>query len=211
MQARIFFGSLNAMTESPQATEYPVYFVDGTPSFRISYELRGIAVTLSGIAFTGENGAREVPFDEFFAIRLHTTYAQSGDTPLGVCKIDFRNGHSMEVYSGDAYGRVDGEQLSHYRAFVRELHRRIPQDQRARIAFRGGLSDSRYQVLTAAIIAGAVLFVMLPIGLFLYSPSWQSFFVMFAAGGLAYGGWKTFDRNKPEPYSPDSVPNDLLP
>ena len=34
---------------------------------------------------------------------------------------------------------------------------------------------------------------------------------MVAAGGLAYGGWKTFDRNKPAPYSPDSLPNDLLP
>jgi hypothetical protein len=203
------------MTESPRDTElsseYPVYFVDGMPSFLISYELRGIAVTSVGIAFTGENGAREVPFEEFFAIRLHTTYARSGDTPLGVCRIDFRNGHRMEIYSGDAYGRVDGEQLSHYRAFVRELHRRIPQDQRARIAFRGGLSDGRYQMLTAAIVAGGALFVLLPIGLFLYSPSWQSLFVLFAAGGLAYGGWKTFDRNKPALYSPDAVPNDLLP
>jgi hypothetical protein len=173
--------------------------------------LRGIAVTPVGIAFTGENGAREVPFDEFFAIRLHTTYAQGGDTPLGVCRIDFRNGRRLEGYSGDAYGRVDVEQLSHYRAFVRELHRRIPQDQRTRIAFRGGLTDSRYQVLTAAIVAGAALFVLLPIGLFFHSPSWQSFFVIFEGGGLAYGGWRSFDRNKSAPYSPDAVPNELLP
>jgi len=168
-------------------------------------------VSPSGISFTGENGPSEVPFADFHAIRLHTTFSQSGDTPLGICRIDFRNGRWLEIYSGDAYGRADDEQRGHYRDFVRNLHRRIPDAQRAQIDFQGGLSETRYQILTVAISAGALLFAALPIGLFLFKPSWQSFLLLCTAGGLSYAGWRSWNRNQPRSYSPDPIPDDLLP
>jgi hypothetical protein len=94
---------------------------------------------------------------------------------------------------------------------VRDFHRRIPAIDRARIAFNGGLSDTRYLILCAALLAGAVLFGLLPLVLIVVAPSWHTLGVAAASWGLAYAGWKSWARNRPQSYAPDRIPNDLLP
>ena len=201
---------LNAMTATSPATDYPLYFRDGA-GFVWSIETRGLKLDDNGITFTSERETRTIRFSEIRSVRLHTAYANAGETPLGICQIGFRRFRKLTVLSGDAHLRVDETQRAAYHAFVRDFHRRIPPADRARIPFNGGLSDTRYFILCTALLAGALLFGLLPLVLIFVAPSWHTLGVAAASWGLAYAGWKSWARNRPRSYAPDRIPDDLLP
>lgn len=198
------------MTASAPAADYPLYFRDRT-GFVWAIETRGLRLDDKGLTFTSERETRTIGFSEIRSIRLHTAYANAGETPLGICQIGFRRYRKLTVLSGDSLLRADEGQRAAYHAFVRDFHRRIPPADRARIAFNGGLSDTRYFILCAAMLAGAVLFGMLPLVLIVVAPSWHTLGVAAASWGLAYAGWKSWSRNRPGRYAPDRIPDDLLP
>jgi hypothetical protein len=198
------------MTESPQAAEFPVYFVDGDPGFHRSLETHGLTLDDEGVAFTSERGFRKVLFSEIRSIRLHTSFVSTDDPPTGVCRIGFGQYRALTVLSGNARGLYDEEQRRHYVDFVRAFHRRIPQADRARIDFQGGLSWGR-SVVAVAMIAGAILFGVLPVGLLFVAPSFQVLVGVLTGWGLCYAGWRAWDKNRPRSYSPDQIPDDLLP
>lgn len=199
------------MTESPQATEYPVYFVDGDTGFYWSLDTRGVTLDGEGVTFTSERGTRKVLFSEINSIRLHTTFPGNDDPPLGVCEIQFGQYRKLTVLSGNERGLHDEEQRRHYLDFVRDFHRRIPQADRTRIAFRGGIADGRHLVVTIAMIAGAVVFGVLPFVLLFIAPSLQVLAGAATGWGLCYAGWRTWSKNVPRSYSPDRIDDDLLP
>lgn len=198
------------MTASAPAAEYPLYFRDRT-GFVWAIETRGLRLDDKGLTFTSERETRTIGFSEIRSIRLHTAYANAGETPLGFCQIGFWRYRKLTVLSGDSLLRADEGQRAAYHAFVRDLHRRIPPADRARIAFNGGLSDTRYFILCAAMLAAAVLFGLLPLVLSVVAPSWHTLGVAAASWGLAYAGWKSWSRNRPGPYAPDRIPDELLP
>ena len=199
------------MTASAPPAEYPLYFRDGDGGFAWSIETRGLKLDDGGVTFTSERETRTIRFSEIRAIRLHTAFAKAGETPLGICQIGFRRWRKLTVLSGDSHLRTDDAQRYAYHAFVRDLHRRIPQADRARIAFRGGLSDTRHMIVSAAMLVGAAIFGVLPFVLIFIAPSWHTLGVAAGAWVLAYAGWKTWARNRPRPYQPDRIPDDLLP
>lgn len=198
------------MTTSAPTADYPLYFRDQS-GFVWAIETRGLRVDDSGLTFTSERETRTIRFSEIRSIRLHTAYANAGETPLGICQIGFRQFRNLTVLSGDAQSRADETQRAAYHAFVRDFHRRIPPADRRRIAFNGGLSDARHLIVSIAMIAGAVLFGVLPLVLIFVAPSWHTLGVAAAAWALAYAGWKSWSRNRPHAYSPDSIPDELLP
>lgn len=198
------------MTASAPAGEYPLYFRDDA-GFVWAIKTRGLRLDDNGLTFTSERETRTIGFSEIRSVRLHTAYANAGETPLGICKIGFRRFRNLTVLSGDSQLRADETQRAAYHAFVHDFHRRIPPADRARIAFNGGLSDTRHMILSAAMIAGAALFGVLPLVLIFVAPSFHTLGVAAAAWGLAYAGWKSWSRNRPRPYSPDRIPDDLLP
>jgi uncharacterized membrane protein YebE (DUF533 family) len=51
----------------------------------------------------------------------------------------------------------------------------------------------------------------LPLVLIFIAPTLHTLGVAAAAFGLAYAGWKSWKRNRPVTYSPDRIPDDLLP
>lgn len=197
------------MTDSAP-TEYPLYFRDHE-GFAWSIETRGLALDERGLTFETERETRTIRFSEINAIRLHTTFAQANETPLGICQIQFGRWRNLTVLSGDSHLRADDGQRAAFHAFVRDFHRRIPTADRARIAFQGGLSDTRHMIVSAAMLAGAALFGVLPLVLLFIAPSLQALGVAAASWGLAYAGWKSWERNRPMIYSPDRIPDDLLP
>ena len=202
--------NLNGMTASAPATEYPLYFRDGD-GFAWSVSTRGLKLDDSGLTFTSERETRTIRFSEIRAIRLHSAFARANETPLGICTIDFGTWRTLTVFSGNSGLTADEAQRSDYHAFVRDFHRRIPQTDRARIAFQGGLNDTRHFIVSAAMLVGAAIFVVLPLVLLFIVPSLHTLGVAAASFGLAYAGWKSWQRNRPRSYSPDRIPEDLLP
>lgn len=191
--------------------EYPLYFVDGDTGMYWSLDTHGLRLDNSGLTFTSERETRTVAFGEIGSIRLQTTFAQAHDTATGICQIRFGNYRKLTIFSSDAYGRFDADQRQHYMDFVHDLHRRIPKEDRARIAFNGGLSETRHMIVSVAMMAGAVIFGIIPAVLLLWKPSFETLGLAVTAGGFVYAGWRAWDRNRPEGYSPDHVPADLLP
>ena len=198
------------MTENAPAADYPLYFRDGT-GFVWSIETRGVRLAEDGLTFTSERETRTIRFSELRSIRLHTAYANAGETPIGICKIGFGRFRALTIFSGDSQLRADERQRTAYHTFVRDFHRRIPLADRARIAFNGGLSDTRHMILSIAMLAGGALFGVLPLVLIFIAPSWHTLGVAAVAWGFAYAGWKSWSRNRPRPYLPDRIPDDLLP
>jgi hypothetical protein len=197
------------MTTAP-ALDYPLYFRDQS-GFVWAIETRGLRLGDDGLTFSSERETRTIRFSELRSIRLHNTYANAGETPIGICKIEFRRFRTLTIFSGDSHMRADETQRLTYHAFVRDFHRRIPPADRVRIAFNGGLSDTRHMIVSIAMLAGAALFGVLPLVLIFVAPAWHTLGVAAAAWALAYSGWKTWNRNRPRPYSPDRIPDDLLP
>ena len=197
--------------EPPQPVEYPLYFVDGDMGLYWSLDTRGVRLDASGISFTSERETRTIGIGEIRSIRLQTTFAEANETGIGICQIQFRHYRKLTVYSGDCYGRFDADQRQHYIDFVQDLHRRIPARDRKRIAFLAGLSETRHMVVSAAMIAGAVLFGLLPAFLLLSYPSFETLGIAATAGGLVYAGWRNWTKNRPGRYSPGQVSDDLLP
>jgi hypothetical protein len=198
------------MTASAPAAEYPLYFRDGE-GFVWSIATRGLILDDRGVTFTSERETRTILFSEIRSVRLHTAYANAGETPLGICTIGFRRFRKLTVLSADGHLRADEMQRAAYHAFVRDFHSRIPAADRARIRFNGGLSNTRHVIVSTAMLVGAAIFGVLPLVLIFVAPSWHTLGVAAAAWGLAYAGWKSWARNRPRPYSPDRVPDDLLP
>jgi hypothetical protein len=176
------------MTGKPRGSEYPVFFRDSDARIFWKLETRGIMVAERGLSFQVAEGPREIAFPEIASIRLQTAFAMYGAPVIGMCAIERRDGRVLTVYSGDALGRGDDQQRAHYEAFVRALHRAIPAQEKSRIAFRGGLSDTRHAVVSAAMIVGALLFVALPLGLLVIIPSWEVLGLAGTGAGFAFAG-----------------------
>lgn len=197
--------------EQSSATEYPLYFADGDTTMYWSLDTQGIRLDASGVTFTSERETRTIAFGEMRSIRLQTTFVQGDDIPIGICTIKFGNYRKLTIFSGDSHGSADADQSRHYTAFVHDFHRRIPAQNRKHITFNGGLSETRYMIVSTAMIAGALLFGALPAFLLLWKPSFERLGVACTGGGFVYAGWRVWNRNRPGDYLPDHVPDDLLP
>lgn len=197
------------MTERPPAA-YPLYYRD-REGFVWAVETRGLTLDQRGLTFKTERETRTIRFSEISAIRLQTAFAHANETPLGLCQIKFGRWRKLTVLSGDSHLRADEALRAAYHAFVRDFHRRIPPADRARIRFNGGLSDTRYFILSTAMLLGAAMFGVLPLVLLFVEPSLHTLGIAAASWGLAYAGWRSWDRNRPARYGPDQIPDDLLP
>lgn len=197
--------------EQPQAVEYPLFFVDGDTTMVWSIDTSGIGLDASGITFTSERETRTVAWPEIRSIRLQTTFVKGDAIPIGICTVRFGNYRKLTIFSGDFRGHADEDQRRHYTDFIHALHRHIPAQDRKRITFHGGLSETRFIIVSTAMIAGALLFGALPAFLLLWKPSFETLGVAFTGGGFVYAGWRVWTRNRPGAYSPDHVPEDLLP
>lgn len=197
--------------EQTPPTDYPLYFIDGDTTLHWSLDTHGIRLDASGVTFTSERETRTIGWPEIRSVRLQTTFVQGDDIPIGICTIKFGKYRKLTIFSGDSRGHADTDQNRHYTDFVHDFHRRIPAQHRKHIAFNGGLSQTRYMIVSTVMLAGAVLFGLIPAFLLLWKPSFETLGLAFTCGGFVYAGWRLWSRNRPGDYRPDHVPGDLLP
>lgn len=149
-------------------------------------------------------------FEDIVRIRLAT--GTDGDSDLiGSCIIHFKKGRMLTVMGGNNWGVCDPEKAELYRQFVHDLHRRLSAEDSSRIEFLAGQTEASRGFSQAALIVGALFFLVLPVGLFVVTGEPECLFILL--GGFAFVSpfFRQFQTNTPRHYSPRNIPAELLP
>jgi hypothetical protein len=180
-------------------------------SSRFLWRLRNEGITLSDetLRWVYDGRLRERGFDDLREVRLQSAHVR-GRGDAGLCLLTFNSGSLLTVQSSNASGLTDDERASVYRDFIRDLHKRLASHaSSSRIAFQTG--DARRPLSVIISIVAIIFFGALPLGLFLFKPGWDTFGVLGAGAAFVWPLWKTMQRNEPRSYSPQDVPEELLP
>jgi hypothetical protein len=199
-------------THADNERHYPLPLSGGT--FRIHWRLPDKGVTLRGsrISWTADGIAQDYALDDIRGIRLQQAMV-GRDTMLGACQISFRDGRLLNVHGSNDRGTGDDGQGRIYAAFVRDLHRRIPEQAVAHIVFNAGLSDTRYRIVSAGAAALGLMLVGTPLVLMFIVPPKQMLHVLSVLAAGAFFCWpiyKLWSNNRPRRYSPRDLPPELI-
>lgn len=201
---------MDAKTPAAAATRHELFVTDGNATFRWAITDSGVTLSADGLSWLIDGNETERNYSDISSIRLHRASAGTS-AGVGVCQIRFRDAATLVVYGGTAQGLADDTQAGRFAAFVRDLHQRLAaRDDTKHIYFHAGLSEGRYMVLSVAIVAAAILFGLLPLGLLIMVRDLQTLVLFVTAGGLLWSFYKLWEKNRPRPYTPTSVPEELL-
>ena len=182
---------------------------DGT-RLVLRYRDVGIRLTPTGLEWSTGGEARSAAYGEIVSIRLAVgSLPQSGS--FGICTVTFRSGMVLTAVGITSLGRPSPEKAGIYAAFIRDLHARLAADDRARIQFLAGNTQGRQRVQLGIMIVAAAFFVAMPIVLLIITGDVRSLAVLLFGVFFVGPPLKTFRRNASRTYSPDALPEDLLP
>ena len=179
---------------------------------RFFWKLDDEGISLSGhvVRWSHDGMARERSFGDIALIHLQIGHVhKSGD--VGTCRIAFRDGLVLTIYSNNARGYADEERAQAYAAFVRDLHARLAELAPQTIDYRAGNSENRHLFGIVMLVIAGLFFVGLPLVLFLLLRSWEVFGILGAGIAFVWPVLRVLQRSAPRTYSPRHVPDDLLP
>ena len=181
----------------------------GSNASRRSLFLNDRGVTLSGeqIGWTIDDQTFSEPLARIWALHLETQSLQGGVVP--VCKLTFADGATLRVMACSATGSPDAEQTDLYREFIGALHRQLSADDRARIDFTSGLSETRYRMMTIGMYLSSLL-VILPVVGFLVTHEVKDLLFMIGGIGIFWRTKASVDANAPQRYDPQDIPGSML-
>jgi hypothetical protein len=157
-----------------------------------------------------DSSVQSATFEDIVRIRL--VVGSDGDSgSMGSCIIYFKNSRALRVIGGNNWGLADPEKAKLYRQFVNDLHGRLSAEDSSRIEFVAGLTKASHGVSQAAMIAGALLFLVLPLGLFVVTGESKALFLMLGGFFLVSPLFRQVKANTPRNYSPRNIPAELLP
>jgi hypothetical protein len=201
---------MDAKTPAATTTRHELFVTDGNATFRWAITDSGVTLSADGLSWTIDSNTAECNYSDISSIRLHRASAGTS-AGVGVCQIRFRDGTTLIVYGGTAQGLADEPQAARFADFVRDLHKRLAaRKDTSQIYYHAGLSEGRYTVLTVTIVAAAILFGVLPLGLLIMVRDLHTLILFVTAGGLLWSFYKLWEKNRPRPYTPTSVPEELL-
>ena len=197
------------MPDTGQEVTYPLCFrdTDGRMVLRLKYE--GVTLRADRLEWTAE-GRFEERYVDIESIGLTVGYVPRSGA-IGNCRIIFRNLRTLNVTSSNATGLPDEARGEAYAAFLRDLHGRLSEADRRRIAFRAGNSQARENFGWVVMAVAGVLFVGLPLGLFFFTREWKALGLMLAGGALVWPLWNTLRKNRPRTYDPQHLDEDVFP
>lgn len=169
-----------------------------------------LVLTGEGIDYRLGNRSGLRPYAGLKAIRIQMTSPAPHLSAL--VQLEFARGWPLVVHSHTPDGDISPERSRRFVAFLAELHRRLAPQDRARIAFRSGVSPIRHLVMSVAAlaIAAPVLFLLL-LALVGRVPIGQAIWPLLAGGMLAAGFVKAAFWCRPGTYDPGRLPDGLLP
>jgi hypothetical protein len=196
-------------TTSANTTRHELFVASDT-SMRWKFTDSGVTLSPEGLSWNIGDVAFNRSYADIFSIRLQRAAAGTGAN-VGICQIHFHDGVDLHIHGGSEHGIADVAQAPRYTAFVRDLHRRLAaREDSKNIAFHAGLGKTRYIILTIAVAAAGLLMGVLPLILLIMFQDLHTLFLFMAGGGLAWSFFRLWDKNRPRPYSPGQVPEELL-
>lgn len=172
---------------------------------------RPILLHENGLQWSAPDSPRQrATFEDIVRIRL--VAVSDGETgSIGSCVIHFKAGRVLTVMGGNNWGLCDPEKAELYRQFVHDLHRRLSAADNSRIEFLAGQTEGSRAFSQAALIAAALFFLVLPLGLFFVTGEPKALFLMLGGFAFASPFFRLFKANTPRNYSPGNIPAELLP
>lgn len=201
-------GVLDQQLKPDRADVFDLVVTDGERRFVMRFDDAGIAPTEEALVFTRSGRWMSRRYGDIASVTISTHGVGPGGT-IGPCIIAFRDGARTIVMTANAAGLPDASRVRVYRAFLRTFHERLVASGTSRIAFSSGYSEARLGGLTAALLAGAALFVLVPLVLFLATGEERALWLMIGGAALLWPAIKTRQQNAPQSYDPRSPP-DLL-
>lgn len=197
-------------TPAPGPQYYDLAHREDAPAMVWRYRDFGVTLTADALEWTTQGMKQRSALKEIAGI--HLTFGnvpRSGD--FGSCRITFRNGRFLIINSFDSWGTPASERAPVYRQFVRDLHARLAPEDRRRISFNAGHSTTRQTLGKVFLVLAGLLFVVLPIGLLLFTGELKGLFITVAGVGFVYPFYRAMKANEPRSYDPDDIPDELLP
>ena len=194
---------------TPDAKHYDLFTTDGSRKFVWRLADEGIALEPDGIAVMRAGQWTRARYADIAAITL--TSGAIGQSGLrGACTIRLNNLALIVVNNLNVRGIADGFRDGLFRQFVSDLHERLIQTSDAKnIFFHAGFSQSRMTGLVFITIIAALLFIVLPLGLLIFTQDIQALWMLLAGVGLVYPVVRVARNNQPATYLPTAPPDVL--
>lgn len=170
----------------------------------------GVVLTPTGIEWRADGIARSLPYAEIDSIRLETGHIPKSGY-FGTCTIVGRGARTVAVNSLNSWGSADSERLDDYAEFVQDLHARLSADDRRRIRFNAGMTEGRQMFGKFAAILGAAFFLVLPLGLLVWTGEPKALFIALGGAVFILPTFRLLKKNEPRSYNPERLDDDLFP
>lgn len=178
--------------------------------FALMYRDVGIRLGPGGLDWTSAGEARHAAYADIVEIRLQTGTVGRGGS-FGTCTIAFDNGEALNIFGVTRFGNPDQEKGAIYGDFVRDLHRRLGPADRERIRFCAGGSPGFRTFGKVAMTIGVAFFIAMPVVLLAVTGDMRALAVLFGGAIFMTPFLKTFRRNAPTAYTPEHIPEELIP
>jgi hypothetical protein len=184
--------------------------------FRLKLAEVRLVLSDAGITYSLDGASGLRPWAHLTGVRIQATQGGPRSGWESAIELTFSRGRPLIVHSTGPFGRDERQRDLDYVAFVQELHRRIPEEEAQRIAFRRGIPEGRHRFLSGfvalvlALFGGFLLFVMAKVfdGTI---PVTAAFFPVLAWLGILAWMVHAVLRNRPAPYDRRHLPRDLYP
>jgi hypothetical protein len=197
----------NPATEANEPRRYPLFqYTDGGWSRRDE----GVAITGDRLFWTVEGGEREASLTDIVKVNLFLA-GPGGHDVIGMCLVTLRSGVTLSITSGGGWGGFDPEKAPDFRAFVEDLHATLAKRGGAQPRYQVGIPGSRPKLAKVALVVGGALFVLLPMILLLLYRDLNALWLTLAGAAFMYPLYTQLENNAPRTYSPDHVPDELMP
>lgn len=179
---------------------------------RMFWKLRdeGVSLSAEGISWHANGAPRSRAWNEISGINLATGYVHKQGS-VYACTITFRDSSLLIVRSVSAWGHVDEEREPVYREFVETLHARLARPEFSEVKFFAGSTATRALGLKVVLGIATLFFVGLPLALIFFAPPLEVLFILAAGAAFVWPLWRSAQANEPRAYSPNALPDDLLP
>jgi hypothetical protein len=196
--------------DTPKQLHFDLFFREAAPGIYWKLEEGGVTLDADGIFWKREGVGRRYRYDDLASIQLCTTIGgKEGNIYFSVLR--FRDGTIVTFYSGTARGAFDEAAQSVYADFIRILHARLNTLRPAGIEYKAGQTATRYYLVLGSVIVLAGLAVVLPLVLLAVVQRWEVLIALLAGAGITWPMWRLAQASRPRSYSPDAVPEDVMP
>jgi hypothetical protein len=196
------------MTESGEgrAPDYDLVVGEGK-RFVLFYRDAGVWLGGESIGFMRKGSRLLRPFRDLRSVTLRTRALPRAGA-VGECDLRFKNGERFIVMNVNGHGYPERDLTVTYREFVRAFHERLVEAGiGSDVVFRSGYDVMGARILTGALVAGAALFVGLPVALVVMTGRLESLALLLAGAVLLWPAFKILGPNRPSTYTPDRPPD----